>query len=95
MVQLLLPRKSIPYPFPQDEREELMNKLYHLRVMVPGANDLEIEHLRDLVQYQEKKANDKVAQELKSPLVIPTKLTVDKKEEIKELLKWRKQKFGF
>ena len=91
MVQLLLPRKSIPYPFPQTEREELMNKLYHLRVMVPGANDLEIEHLKDLVQYQEKKAADKAAQ---SPLVIPTKLTADKKEEIKELLKWRKKKFG-
>lgn len=44
-----------PYPFPQDEREELLNRLWKTRTLLPGSRTMPVEQLRDYVQAQEEK----------------------------------------
>ena len=53
MSRLWLPTGSKPHPFPSGEREELMNRLWTARYLVPGAKTLELSELRDLVQFAE------------------------------------------
>ncbi len=57
MPRLYLPTHqfSTPYPNPQNEREELLNRLYETRTLLPGAREMPIEQLRDYVQNQEGK----------------------------------------
>ena len=57
MVKIYLPthQYSGPYPFPQNEREDLLQRMYNTRSLIVGAEDMEIEELRDLVQAQEGK----------------------------------------
>lgn len=56
MAQLWLPLGRPLYGVPKDEREELLNRLYTLRVLIPGARTMELQELRDLVQWQEERA---------------------------------------
>jgi hypothetical protein len=58
MAELWLPMRAMVRPV-NSERDELLNKLIELRVRVPGAEELEISELRDLVQWQtERRAVD-------------------------------------
>lgn len=54
-----------PYPFPQDEREELLNRLWKTRTLMPEARTMELSTLRDYVVAQEEKTRqghyDKIA----------------------------------
>jgi len=47
--------RNKPYPFPQTEREELLNRLWETRTLMPEARTIEIAALRDYVQAQEEK----------------------------------------
>lgn len=51
--RLWLPVGSRPHVAPQDERAELENRLWELRRYVPGSRQLELQQLRDLVQWVE------------------------------------------
>ena len=46
---------SGPYPFPQNERESLLQRLYKTRTLIVGVEDMPTEELRDRVQAQEGK----------------------------------------
>jgi len=46
---------SGPYPFPQNEREDLLQRMYNTRTLILGAEQMELSELRDLVQAQEGK----------------------------------------
>lgn len=60
MVKFYLPRHQYagPYPFPQNEREDLLQRMYNTRSLIVGARDMEIEELRDLVEAQEGKTKE-------------------------------------
>ena len=51
--RLWLPAGIPPRPFPRDERDVLLNRLWAARYLVPRAETLEIQHLRDIVAYAE------------------------------------------
>ena len=57
MVKLYLPTHKYagPYPMPQNEREDLLQRMYNTRSLIVGAEQMEIEELRDHVQAQEGK----------------------------------------
>ena len=60
MVKFYLPthQYSGPYPMPQNEREDLLQRMYNTRSLILGAEQMEIEELRDLVQAQEGKEKE-------------------------------------
>ncbi len=60
MVKLYLPTHQYagPYPMPQNEREDLLQRMYKTRSLIVGAEQMEIEELRDLVQAQEGKEKE-------------------------------------
>lgn len=60
MVKLLLPTHQYagPYPFPQNEREDLLQRMYKSRSLIVGAEQMELSELRDLVQAQEGKTKE-------------------------------------
>ncbi len=47
-----------PHPMPQNEREDLLQRMYNTRSLIVGAEQMEIEELRDHVQAQEGKASE-------------------------------------
>ena len=53
--RIWLPLGHAPKCAPKTEREQLMQRLYEARYLVPGAEDLELNYLRDLVQACEEK----------------------------------------
>ncbi len=57
MTKLWLPTHQYakPYMSPQNEREDLLNRLWETRTLMPGAEDMELGELRDRVQAQEGK----------------------------------------
>ena len=58
--RLWLPMGSKPCPFPNGERDELMNRLWDAKYLVPGAKMLELSQLRDLVQYAEERNQERL-----------------------------------
>lgn len=57
----------------ESERDELLNKLTELRVMVPGAFQMEVTELRDLVQWQTERRAEDVRKSLWRPAHRPKK----------------------
>ena len=60
MVKFYLPvhQYSGPYPMPQNEREDLLQRMYKTRSLILGAEKMDIGELRDLVQAQEGKEKE-------------------------------------
>ena len=60
MPQIYLPTHKYagPYPMPQNEREDLLQRMYNTRSLIVGAEQMEVEELRDLVQAQEGKEKE-------------------------------------
>lgn len=60
MVKFYLPthQYSGPYPMPQNEREDLLQRMYKTRSLILGAEQMDIGELRDLVQAQEGKEKE-------------------------------------
>ena len=60
MVKLYLPTHQYagPYPMPQNEREDLLQRMYNSRSLIVGAEQMELSELRDLVQAQEGKTKE-------------------------------------
>ena len=84
-----------PYPFPQGEREELLNRLWRTRTLLPGARDMEIQQLRDYVQAQEQKQSsghyDRVAPAKKTEPLSPERLA-QVRGALREYCAWRRRR---
>lgn len=77
----------------RNERDQLLNELVDLRVIVPGASRMEIQQLRDYVQWQRERRADDIKKALYRPAHQPKKLRqVDVVTGIKEYLEYRTAK---
>lgn len=98
MPRLYLPIGSKPHLVEDTERQRLKNRLWELRVLVPEADQLELSHLRDIVQSQEHKIAAQQARE--SALVnlgqqIVNAMSPEQvKGALKEFLDWRRKRQG-
>lgn len=96
--RLWLPIGNIykPYLNPQTEREELLNRLWELRVLIPGSQDMPTGQLRDYVQWQERKANDLKAKEAKKLAAQATSQIdpMQRRDALRDYINWRRRKQG-
>lgn len=60
-----------------EERDELLNRLMRIRVIIPGAETMEIQQLRDYVQWQEERHAEDVKKLLWRPAHQKKKLPRD------------------
>src|SRR3990172_1539125 len=67
MAKLWLPLSAAPRHAVRDHREELMQRLRDINVSVPGAEALDLSHLRDLVEWQEEQAGVDARKALERP----------------------------
>lgn len=90
--QLILPTQHRPYLFPQTERENLLNRLWDARTMIPGSRTMPLSQLRDYVQRQEFKLKEEVAQKAKE---VQRKVSIYEHQQtvgaLKEYLAWRRK----
>jgi hypothetical protein len=99
MPRLYLPthQYSRPYPFPKDEREELLNRLHETRTLLPGARTMPLEELRDYVHAQEGKEREG-HYEKKYPSKHPAPMTPKQYDEargaLREYAEWRRRRNG-
>lgn len=63
---LVLPRRSLLREV-VTERDELLNRLARIGVLIPGVERAELSRLRDLVQWQEARTLERVREELFAP----------------------------
>ncbi len=95
MTRIYLPigAQREPYPRPKDERENLLNRLWHARTMIPGSRTMPISQLRDYVQRQEFKLKEEMLQKATQ---IQKQISVQEHNHIvgalKEYLAWRRKK---
>lgn len=93
MTRVWLPTNDAPVPFPRTEHDRLRNEIHELGYYLPGAEDMDIGHLRDLVQaYREKKKiqdeEDVKAGEAAVALMSPEQI----KGAVAEYIKWKRKR---
>jgi len=92
--RLWLPAGLPPRPFPRDERDILLNRLWTARYLVPRAETLELSHLRDIVNYAEERTRQELERQRRI-VTPPQKMSREQvKGALKEYLDWRKRKTG-
>lgn len=95
MVRLYLPigPNSEPYPNPRTKKQELLNRLWKTRTLIPGAKDMSETELTDYVQRQEFKMKEEQAKQLKE---VQKKVSKYEHQQtigaLKEYIAWRKRK---
>lgn len=94
MSRLYLPLgKANPYPNPTNERESLLSRLWEAKYIIPNPNTIEIQYLRDIVDYAEHRARE---DDLANEIAATAKMSKMKDEQIKqalsEFMKWRRNK---
>jgi len=78
---------------PQTERDVLKNKLHELRYLVPDADTLDIQHLRDITQYAEHKVVAEKLARIQAGAEIAAKMSPEEvKKALKEYIQWRQRK---
>lgn len=86
----LPPTRSKPFPNPQTERQDLINRLYDARTYLPEANVMEIEQLRDYVEeYEARYITENMEPVLKKD---PKVLNQAERDAIKEYLAWKRKR---
>ena len=75
MPKIWLPLSAAPKHAVRDDREELLQRLRDIQVAIPGAGSMEIQQLRDLVQWQEERAKEDERKALLRPVNQPKKLS--------------------
>jgi hypothetical protein len=80
---------------PQNEREDLLNRLWDTRTLIPGAEQMELSELRDRVQAQEGKMSEgyydkKAPAKRKAPMT--AKEMADARGALKEYSDWRRRR---
>ena len=82
-------------PFPRTERDHAINELHSLGYAVPGAEDLEIQHLRDILQAcREKKAAQDEADARAGEEIFTRMSPEQRKGAMKEFIAWRNRRRG-
>ena len=100
MPQVWLPTGQVhrPHLNPQSEREVLMNKLWDMRYLVPHADKLEVQQLRDIVEACERKNKDRNAQVVRDQAAALERLSkvnyAEVAEGLKEFFAWKRRKLG-
>lgn len=74
MPTFVLPRSAFLRPV-LEERDELLNALTEMHVLVPGAETLEVQQLRDYVQWQQESRGEDIRKALLRPANQPKKLS--------------------
>ncbi len=97
MVKIYLPthQYSGPYPMPQNEREDLLQRMYNTRSLIVGAEQMEIEELRDLVQAQEGKEKEghyKKVMPMHQGAIKGTVEYIQAQGALREYATWRRKK---
>ncbi len=99
MPRLWLPTHQYarPHMAPQNEREDLLNRLWATRTLIPGAEQMELPELRDRVQAQEaKQAGGHY--EKRAPVRRKAPMTANEmanaRGALKEYSAWRRKKRG-
>lgn len=90
--QLILPTGIKRYPLPRNEREELLNRLYELRVLLPDAENMEVQQLRDYVQWQEYRAAERARQAAQEIARTPRYSREEIVGALKEYFAWRRRR---
>lgn len=88
MPDIWLPVVKRRFPNPQNEREQLMNRLWELRVMCPDGMEMPMDQLRGIVAWQEENAK----REKPKPKPDPAKVVAarrDLREALKDLKGFR------
>lgn len=84
-----------PYPRPSNEREELLNRLFETKTLLPDARTMEIEQLREYVQAQEAKQRsgyyDRVAPTQDQAPMTPEEAR-EVRQALKEIIAWRRRR---
>ena len=98
MGRLWLPTGSKPHPFPSGERDELENRLWEARYLVPYAKALELSELRDLVQFAEGRNQERLNVEeakVRAGAEIVSRLPREQViGALKEFAAWRRRRTG-
>jgi len=82
-----------PFPNPTSEREELMNDLYMLKVLVPEAAIMPIDQLRGIVAWQTEKAATEELARTASAAPYGTSLPEDEiRASLKDIQRYRRAK---
>ena len=93
MAKLFLPVGSKPSLYPDNERAELMNRLWDARYWVPGAKDMEIQQLRDYVDYAEYRVKEDEEKEAKLAAEKINKMSPEQvRGALNEFFEWRRAK---
>lgn len=98
MSKIWLPTGRKPFIDPHGEKEELINKLWELRYSVPGAKGMEVQQLKDYVQFAEERFIEDEEEVKKDELAAKDKLEKMSSEDIKgamkEFLNWKYRREG-
>ena len=98
MTRLWLPTGRKPFFNPKDEREHLINRLWELRYSVPGAKGMEVQQLKDYVQFAEERFTEDKVTEQKEKEEAEKKLSKMAPDQVKgamkEYLNWKYRKEG-
>ena len=92
--RLFLPMgaRSGPHPYPQNEREELLQRLWETNTLMPEARTMEIEALRDYVVAQEEKIRQGHYTKLNQTATVTPEQVRQARGALKEYLDWRRKK---
>ena len=81
-----------PKPVPKTERDQLLNQIYEANYLIPGAEDLELAQLRDLVAYIEHKVLEEKMARVQAGAALAAQMSPKQVAlALKEYLKWRKR----
>jgi hypothetical protein len=95
MSRIYLPigARSKPYPNPQTERENLLNRLWEARTVIPGAREMSVSQLKDYVQRQEFKLKEEmIVNAKKQQRIISAYEQEQARGALKEYLAWKRRK---
>ena len=84
--------RSGPYPYPQNEREELLQRLWKTNTLLPGSRTMEIQALRDYVVAQEEKIRQGHYTKTNQTATATPEQIRQARGALSEYLTWRRKK---
>ena len=96
--KIWLPTGRKPFPTAKDEKETLINRLWELKYAVPGAKGMEVQQLKDYVQFAEERVAEDEEAAKKEEAKARKKMDGMSQDQVigamKEYLNWRARKRG-
>jgi hypothetical protein len=91
--RIWLPIGAQPHPHPRTKKDHLINRLWELKYVVPGVEDLEEAYIRDLVQMAEENAKKQAeidhAEAEAGRLILESMDPAQRMGAIREFVRWR------